>query len=310
MYKKGNGGDTNNKMPLSVPWKAGLHTAKDGITMHQNTKKYYAALLFAGVVFFLLVVCMGGFSKISIKSMAAERSADNPYGWEKLSSYTTYYDANDRGRVENIRIAAGLIDGIIVQGYGEFSFNKTVGRRTEDAGFRQAKIIQNGEYVQGVGGGVCQVSTTLYNAALKSGMKITEFHPHSLRVSYVPPSRDAMVSSQSDLCLFNPYAHPVCLSAQFFSGGLRVTFYGLGDGLRREIVSEEKGEIPPPPPIVKDGEKDEIIRAPKNGIKSESYLEIYRGTQLISREKLRVDEYRPTQGIIVKKMCQPTNYGQ
>ena len=278
--------------------------------MHQNAKKYFATLLFVSVVFFLIAVCMGVFAKMPIKSMAAERTADNPYGWEKLSSYTTYYDEKDGGRVENIRIAAGLIDGITVQGYGEFSFNKTVGRRTEDAGFKQAKIILNGEYVQGVGGGVCQVSTTLYNAALKSGLKITEFHPHSLRVSYVPPSRDAMVSSQSDLCFFNPFSHPIRICAWVFSGGLRVTFYGEGDGLRREIVSEEKGEISPPPPIVKDGEREEIIRSPKNGIKSESYLETYRGTQLISREKLRTDEYLPTQGIIVKKMSQPTNYGQ
>lgn len=279
--------------------------------MHQKKRRYIKALLFAGA-FFFAPIAAGGFSigKKGLMIARAESRQENPYGWEKLSAYTTYFDPKDGGRVENIRIAATLIDGVTVQAFGEFSFNKTVGRRTEEAGFKQAKIIVNGEYVQGVGGGVCQVSTTLYNAALKSGLQITEFHPHSLRVSYVPPSRDAMVSSQSDLCLFNPYAHPIRISAQVFAGGVRITFYGKGEGYRYEIVSEEKGEIPPPPPIVKDGEIDEIIRAPKNGIKSEAYLETYQNARLVRREKLRADEYRPTQGIIVKKMPQPTNYGK
>lgn len=275
--------------------------------MHRKTKKHITALLFAGA-FFFAPIAFGIEQKEAVA--AAEISKENPYGWEKLSSYTTYYDVKDRGRVENIRIAAALIDGVTVQAFGEFSFNKTVGKRTEEAGFQQAKIIVNGEYVQGVGGGVCQVSTTLYNAAVKSGLKIIEFHPHSLRVSYVSPSRDAMVSTHSDLCFFNPYDHPIHLSAQVFTGGVRIVFYGKGNGCRYEIVSEEKGEIPPPPPIVKEGEKDEILRAPKNGIKSEAYLETYRGAQLIARERLRTDEYRPTQGIIVKKMSQTTIYGQ
>ena len=275
--------------------------------MHQKKKRYIKALLFAGVFFVMAILPLRAEAFLSV---CADAAADNPYGWETLSSYTTYFDEKDGGRVENIHIAAALIDGVTVQAFGEFSFNKTVGSRTEEAGFKQAKIIVNGEYVQGVGGGVCQVSTTLYNAALKSGLHITEFHPHSLRVSYVPASRDAMVSSQSDLCFFNPYAHPVRLSAQTFTGGIRVRFYGKGDGCRYEVCSKELEEIPPPPPIVKEGERDEIIRAPKNGTRSEAYIETYQDGRLIARKKLRVDEYRPIQGIIGKKMPQATNYGQ
>ncbi len=222
--------------------------------------------------------------------------------WEKIASYTTYFNANDRGRCENIAIAAELVSGITVQPYGEFSFNQTVGRRTEEAGFQKAKIIVNGEYVLGTGGGVCQVSTTLYNAALKSGLTITEFHPHSLQVSYVPPSRDAMVSTQSDLCFINPHSFPVRLTVEVFDGGVRAYFSGKKDGYRYEIVSQVLSEIPPPAPIIKQGEKEEILRSPKNGVKSEAYLERYLGEQLLSRKRLRVDEYRPVQGIIVKKI--------
>ncbi|MBQ8322661.1 MAG: VanW family protein [Clostridia bacterium] len=227
--------------------------------------------------------------------------------WEKLSSYTTYFNAEDKGRSGNIVTAASLIDGITVQAYGEFSFNQTVGRRTAEAGFQQAKIIVNGEYVLGVGGGVCQVSTTLYNAALKSGLEIVEFHPHSLQVPYVAPSRDAMVSTESDLKFFNPYANPVRLSAQVFDGGIRVSFYGKNEGDRYEITASVLAEIPPPPPIVKEGETEGILRSPKNGVKSEAYLERYRGDKLLSRKRLREDEYRPVQGILVKKIGNTTD---
>ena len=104
--------------------------------------------------------------------MISFSTSKTKYSWEKISSYTTYFNAEDRGRCENIAIASTLIDGVTIQPYGKFSFNQTVGRRTVEAGFQQAKIIVDGEYVLGVGGGVCQVSTTLYNAALKSGLRV------------------------------------------------------------------------------------------------------------------------------------------
>ena len=124
----------------------------------------------------LLALLLTGAIFLSVKPIFARADGE----WETLSSYTTYFNAEEKNRVQNVTIAAGLISGVTIQPYGEFSFNQTVGRRTQEAGFRQAKIIVNGEYVQGVGGGVCQVSTTLYNAALKSGLTVTEYHPHPL----------------------------------------------------------------------------------------------------------------------------------
>ncbi len=259
-------------------------------------KKLLIKTLLYGSVLFLLFLPFGW-----IKADAESAKKDNPYGWNTLSGYTTYFDKNQVGRCQNIDIAARLIDGITIQPFGEFSFNSTVGKRTQEAGFQNAKIIVNGEYVMGVGGGVCQVSTTLYNAALLSGLTITEFHPHSLQISYVPPSRDAMVSTGSDLCFFNPHAFRIYLSAKTFTEGVRVTFYGEKSVDNYKIVSEILGEIPPPPPIVKSGEKEEILRAEKAGLKSEAYLERYHGKQLLCRKKLRTDEYRPIQAIIVKK---------
>lgn len=278
--------------------------------MQRNVFKKSTTLLLAGA--FFLAVSPFGIRHAPTKARAEDSATEtlapgNPYGWDKLSSYTTYYSTEEKGRAENISIAASLVDGVTIQPYGEFSFNGTVGQRTEETGFKQAKIIVNGEYVQGVGGGVCQVSTTLYNAALKSGLTVTEYHPHSLRVAYVAPSRDAMVSTHSDLKIFNPKSAAVYLSATVWEGGVRITFYGKNEGDRYEITSNLLEEISPPEPIVKDGERDEILRAPKNGAKSEAYLERYRGENLLSRERIRKDEYRPIQGIIVKKVVLPTN---
>ncbi len=270
-------------------------------------KKRTTTLLLAGVFFFCAGTGTGAFSRGVSMRAATVSAEDNPYGWDKISSYTTYYDEGDKGRCQNIAIAASLVHGVALQAYGEFSFNATVGKRTEEAGFRQAKIIVNGEYVSGVGGGVCQVSTTLYNAALKGGLEIVEYHPHSLRVGYIPPSRDAMVSTGSDLKIFNPHSFPVYLSAQTFAGGIRVAFFGKNEGCRYELSSNILEEIPPPEPIVKEGEKDEIIRSPKNGLKSEAFIECYKGGQLLFRKRLRVDEYRPVQGIVAKKIANPPN---
>ena len=276
--------------------------------MPQKSSKIVATLLLLGAFFFICTHKTAHAPSATAQTTAktatnAKNSAvDNPYGWEELSAYTTYFNQNEGGRCENIAIAASLIHGITIQPYGEFSFNATVGRRTADAGFKQAKIIVNGDYVVGVGGGVCQVSTTLYNAALKSGLQVTEFHPHSLQVGYVQPSRDAMVSSQSDLKLFNPHPRAVYLSAKAENGAIRIAFYGKSNGERYELVSNLLQQTPPPTPVIKEGEKDGVIRAEKCGVKSELYLETYKNGVLIAKKRLRTDEYRPIQGIIVKKV--------
>ena len=165
----------------------------------------------------------------------------------------------------------------------------------------------NGEYVQGVGGGVCQVSSTLYNVALKAGQEILEYHPHSLRVGYISPSRDAMVSSSSDLRFLNARSHAIYLSAKVVSGSVQICFYGKKDGYRYEIITRLLEELPPPAPIVKEGESDGVLREEKCGVRSEAYLERYAGEQLVARTRLRIDEYRPIQGIIVKKNADTTN---
>ncbi len=268
----------------------------------RKINKIFRSLLLVGAIFFYVFAYFFPF----LQNLEA-KAVENPYSWQKMSSYTTYFNQKDGGRCENIAIAGSLIDGVTLQAYGEFSFNQTVGKRTQEAGFQQAKIIVKGEYVLGVGGGVCQVSTTLYNTALKSGLEVVEFHPHSLKVGYVEPSRDAMVSTHADLKLFNPYPFPVHLSVSVFEGGIKMTFFGERSGDRYELVSKTLEEVEPPLPIVKVGEEEGILRQEQKGIKSELYVERYRGKTLLSRKRVRKDFYYPIQGIIAKKVENTTN---
>lgn len=114
-----------------------------------------------------------------------------------LSAYTTHFDSNLKERSHNIRLAAKAIDGMLLKPGEEFSFNQTVGARTAEAGYQTAMIIEGDKFVPGLGGGVCQVSSTLYNAVRLASLKVIERSRHSLIVSYVPPGQDATVAYPS-----------------------------------------------------------------------------------------------------------------
>jgi vancomycin resistance protein YoaR len=111
-----------------------------------------------------------------------------------LSSYTTRFDPNQKGRTENIRLAGKTIDCTVLKPEEEFSFNQTVGPRTVEAGYKIAIIIEGDEFVPGLGGGVCQVSSTLYNAVRLANLTVSERSRHSIAITYVPPGQDATVA--------------------------------------------------------------------------------------------------------------------
>lgn len=110
-----------------------------------------------------------------------------------LSSYTTSFNRGLRGRTHNLTLAARCIDGAVLKPGQEFSVNAAVGPRLANRGFRTAQIFVRGKIEDGIGGGVCQVSSTLFNAVLLAGLAIKERSPHSQTVPYVAPGRDATV---------------------------------------------------------------------------------------------------------------------
>lgn len=237
---------------------------------------------------------------------------DNIKLTRKISSFSTSFASSGEGRKNNIRLALGKINGAVVAPGEEFSFNKTVGPRTEKNGYSIAKIIVGGEYVEGVGGGVCQASTTLYNAALCAGMDITCVRNHTIQPSYVPPSLDAMVNaSSSDLKFMNPYSTPVFIKAECSGDTARVTFYGAEPEYVIKTFSRITKRTPAPadkevkdndgkfvPPDSPEGTKVRVSYG-HDGITSDAYLRYFtKSGKLVREEKIRSDNYARVQGIV------------
>jgi vancomycin resistance protein YoaR len=115
--------------------------------------------------------------------------------WVEVSSYSTRFSNAEVGRASNIRLATKILNGKTIRPGSEFSFSNTIGPRTANTGFRPAPYIEGPEKVMVEGGGICLVSSVLYNAVLLAGLKILERHPHSRLVPYLPAGRDATVEA-------------------------------------------------------------------------------------------------------------------
>lgn len=186
-----------------------------------------------------------------------------------LASYQTKYSPGNRGH--NIALAAGKLNGSLVKPNGIFSFNDTVGLRTATAGYKVAGVILDGQLADGIGGGVCQVSSTLYNAVLLAGLTPTARTSHALPSAYCPPGLDATVADgQIDLQFRNQLAHSVYLLTS--ADGHTLTVYILGT--RADLGGK-------------------TIRLESNG--SRLHPSVYRlylaGGQVIEREFLHTDNY-------------------
>lgn len=140
-----------------------------------------------------------------------------------IASFTTYFNEKEAGRNKNIELSAAAINNLIVGSGDYFSFNTMVGPRTQDKGYQPATEIVNGEYVMGIGGGICQTSSTLFNVVDEIGVKIVERHHHSKSVGYVPKGRDATVSYGTlDFRFQNTTGVPILLTTIYENGSLTV----------------------------------------------------------------------------------------
>jgi vancomycin resistance protein YoaR len=154
----------------------------------------------------------------------------------RVGRYETIY-GGDPNRIHNVQLVAHLVDGKLIAPGATFSFNAATGDRTADKGFREAPVIINGEVTTGLGGGVCQVSTTVFNAAYEAGLKITERTNHALYISHYPQGRDATVNYPDvDLKFVNDTAHWLLLRTYVGSYSLDVELYGAP--LNRRVESD------------------------------------------------------------------------
>lgn len=162
----------------------------------------------------------------------------------KISTYTTTYESGV-GRGKNVENAANKIDDLLLMPGEEFSYEKNIGPVTLSNGYISAPVINNGELVQGVGGGVCQVSSTLYNTTLKAGILPTERRNHSKVVNYVPRGLDATLASGSiDYKFKNTYKHPIVINTKYGNGSLTIEIWSkenVMNGIEYKPVSYVRG---------------------------------------------------------------------
>ena len=232
----------------------------------------------------------------------------------KRSEFSTSYETSSAARKNNVKRAIESFNGLIVESGQTISFNEITGKRTEENGYKSAHIIVGGVYVDGVGGGVCQASTTLYNALIRAGIQIDKVFHHSLPASYVPLSFDAMVSgSYSDLVFTNNLDKPIYIKTKADDKTVKVEIYGQDtDGVTIETRAELVKVLPHNgDKIVPDtkGEyanrilyKGEYLRVkwPKEGYESKGYLRYYKDGELIEEKEIRHDYYHAQDGIVME----------
>lgn len=216
-------------------------------------------------------------------------------------SFSTKYGWSNPSRKNNVEVASRKISGTVLKPGQKFSFNKKVGRRTISNGFREAPIIMDGKFILGTGGGVCQVSTTLYNTALLSGLHILVANQHSLPISYVPPSFDAMVTERSDLVFLNTSNSDIYIQSSVNGSILTFKMFGTkGKYFKTRSITTEI--IPYKTKIVEDSKmkigETKIVKKGKSGLKSEGFLDEYdENGKLIKSTKIRKNLYKPQEQV-------------
>lgn len=157
-----------------------------------------------------------------------------------LGKYSTSFNENN-ARGNNIHIAGKSSSDKIIMPQEIFSYNKSTGSRTWSNGYKPAKVIVGGKYVNGEGGGVCQVSTTIYNAALLAALPIEEVHNHTFPSRYAPRGKDAAVSyGYTDLKFKNPYSHPIYIKNIVSNGAITSMIYGSSQDKERVFIKTEE----------------------------------------------------------------------
>lgn len=234
--------------------------------------------------------------------------------FKEKSSFSTSFVTSSPERKNNIKVALSKFDGIILDEGEVLSFNDITGVRDESAGYKKAKIITNGTFTEGFGGGVCQVSTTLYNACLLAGLDVLEVHSHSLPVSYVEPSFDAMVNvGSSDLVIQNNTGGQIIITSSSENNICKFKIFGLKNKYKITRISEKTKIIPAEPEVIetnykKYGDYDLLVGEEKrlsyakDGFYSSGYLNFYDNKgNLIKTKKIRENRYNPTKGVIIKR---------
>ena len=236
----------------------------------------------------------------------SEETAKEKY--KTIASFTTKTTSNSK-RNTNVKLSAEAINGTILQPGQEFSFNDTVGQRTEAKGYKGAAAYNNGEVVEEIGGGVCQTSSTLYNAVVKAGLKTTKRQSHTYEPSYVTPGTDATVSwNGPDYKFVNNSSAAIGIRARYSDQTVTVSIYGvpvLEEGVTHSLKSQKIKDLDPPAPTYEeDPTLEPGVEKQKSGgsrgSRWETRLIVKKGDEIISQDVDHAVTYKGHAPVILR----------
>lgn len=220
--------------------------------------------------------------------------------YQVIGTFTTTTTSN-KDRNTNIQLASEAMNGMIIQPGEEFSFNKATGERSLAKGYKPAGAYVNGQLVEEPGGGVCQVSSTLYNSVVFSGLTTTERHAHSYEPSYVTPGEDAMVSyGGPDMKFVNNSPSAVAIRTSFKDRKLKISIVGipiLEKGEELYMTSQKTAELDPPAPSYEEDQtlqpnEEKVVIEAKKGSRWVTNLVRKKDGKVVSDEFFHNSTYR------------------
>ncbi|SFB27838.1 VanW family protein [Clostridium frigidicarnis] len=225
----------------------------------------------------------------------------------KISSYSTSYGTSSEGRAFNVELATKAIDGTILMPGEVFSYNGVVGERSAERGYKNAGVIIGNKVENGIGGGICQVSSTLYQAILRSGLNSVERINHSLPVGYMTKGFDATVAWDSlDYKFKNTFDFPIYIEGVTYGRNVSFNIYGDASASNKtyEIYSEIVETLQPTTSTVDDSSIPEgqtvVEQNPSTGYRVKTYRKVYEGGNLVDTQLISTDTYQAVNGITKK----------
>lgn len=223
-----------------------------------------------------------------------------------LSSFSTSFSSSNSNRSTNIKLSASKINGCTLLPGESFSYNQVVGKRTAAAGFKEATAYLNGQVIQEYGGGICQVSSTLYNAVLYANLEITERSNHGFKPSYVKPGLDATVSwGGPDFKFKNNRNYPIRIVCDTSGKTLRIYIYGLKteDDYTVKLEARYLSTVYATTTYKTDSSlasgESKVLESGSNGCKTATYKYLYdKNGTLVSSECISRDTYNPHNKVV------------
>ena len=235
--------------------------------------------------------------KITIPEITTNKIGNEAFP-DLLSTFSTKYDASNVPRTTNLKLAMKKLDGVVVNPGETFSYNKTLGKRTAEAGYKEAGGFAGGKVVQTLAGGICQISSTLYDAAVYANLEIVERHNHMFLAGYVEAGKDAtVVYGAYDFKFKNTRKYPIMIKTSIGSGVARISIFGIKEDVEYDIEISTKILSYTPFKVIREEDsslapgKEKVVQKGMNGCKSITYKIVKLNGKEISRTVLSSDTY-------------------